>query len=343
MNEEYGASERLRVLPKAELHLHIEGTLEADLAYALAAQNAVDLPFSGVDDLANHYVFSNLQEFLDLYYTVISVLRTKDDFADLGRAYLTRAASQGVRHAEIFFDPQAHLSRGVELDAVLGGLQAAMEEADSRYGLSSGLILCFLRDQPVRDALDVLDLVLSSDPGSIVGVGLDSAEIGHSPREFRQVFEQARAAGLRLCAHAGEEGPPLYIWEALDELGVERIDHGIRAADDPALVRRLADDGTTLTVCPLSNVRLRACQSLEQHPIMTLFDQGVHVTINSDDPAYFGGYIATNYAAVSTALKVPEAQLAEIARNSVAGSWAPRARKEAILAEIEEWDSAAGR
>lgn len=338
MNEEYSASETLRTLPKAELHLHIEGTLEAGLAYTLAERNSVDLPFSGVDDLAGRYVFSNLQEFLDLYYTVVTVLQTEDDFKDLALTYLKTAASQGVRHAEIFFDPQAHLSRGIKLDAVIAGLQKALLEAESQYGTTAGLILCFLRDQSVRDAHRTLELVLSEHPGSIVGVGLDSAEVGHPPSEFREVFAEARAAGLHLCAHAGEEGPPFYVWEALDELGVERVDHGIRAIDDPALVRRLADDGTTLTVCPLSNVRLKACKSLKQHPIMDLFDKGVRVTINSDDPAYFGGYVAANYAAVSTELKMSDVQAAAIARNSVTGSWASQVRKEALLAEIAEWE-----
>jgi adenosine deaminase len=332
--------ERLQGLPKAELHVHIEGTLEPELAYEMASRNGAGLPLGGAEELAGKYKFDNLQDFLDLYYLAMSGLQNEADFLELGRAYGARAANEGVRHAEVFFDPQAHLVRGVEFGSVLGGLSSALDEMRTQYGISGGLILCFLRDRPVREALETLDLALSEHPEPIIGVGLDSAEVGYPPRAFCEVFREARSAGLRLCAHAGEEGPPSYIWEALDELGVDRVDHGIRAVEDPVLVERLANDGTPLTVCPLSNVRLRACGSMEAHPILALLEKGVHVTINSDDPAYFGGYITANYAAVSDLLGMTEVQAGQIARNSVDASFAPAERKELLLAEVEAWERA---
>lgn len=329
---------RLETLPKVELHLHAEGTMEPELVYEIAARNDVSLPFSGPLDLASRYNFQNLQGFLDLYYTAMSVLREEADFYLLARAYLLRAHREGVRHVEMFFDPQAHLARGVELSSVIGGLSTAFEEALAERGTTGGLILCFLRDRPVREALETLDSVLSWDQDAIIGVGLDSAEVGYPPSLFESVFLEAGNAGLRRCAHAGEEGPPSYIWEALDSLGVDRIDHGIRASEDAALVKRLAADGTPLTVCPLSNVRLGACRSLEAHPVLDLLEQGVRVTVNSDDPAYFDGYITANYVALSEALGMTEAQAATMARYAVEATFAPAARKEALLTEIRLWE-----
>jgi adenosine deaminase len=314
--------EQIRALPKAELHLHIEGTLEPELAFALAKRNGVELRFTSVQALARAYNFSDLQSFLSLYYECMSVLLRPADFADLANAYLERAARDGVSHVEMFFDPQAHTSRGVPLDDVVAGLRSALLEAPIRHGISATLIACFVRDRPVSEAMTTLE-GLARHLDVIEAVGLDSAEVGNPPSAFRQVFDAAEQMGLRKVAHAGEEGPPGYVWEALDVLGVERIDHGIRAVEDGALMRRLATDRVPLTVCPLSNVRLRCVESLEQHPLPQLLDAGVLVTINSDDPAYFGGYVAENYHALQRALGLDMTTLEELARNSLAASFTP--------------------
>jgi adenosine deaminase len=314
--------EQIRALPKAELHLHIEGTLEPELAFALAKRNGIELRFASVQALARAYDFNDLQSFLSLYYECMAVLLRPADFADLANAYLERAAHDGVRHVEMFFDPQAHTSRGVPLDDVVAGLRSAVLEAPVRHGISAALIACFVRDRPVSEAMTTLE-GLARHLDVIEAVGLDSAEVGNPPSAFRQVFEAAEQLGLRKVAHAGEEGPPAYVWEALDVLGVERIDHGIRAVEDEALLRRLASDRVPLTVCPLSNVRLRCVESLEQHPLPRLLDAGVLVTINSDDPAYFGGYVAENYHALQQALGLDMATLEALARNSLAASFQP--------------------
>jgi adenosine deaminase len=314
--------EQIRALPKAELHLHIEGTLEPELAFALAKRNGIELRFASVQALARAYDFSDLQSFLSLYYECMAVLLRPADFADLANAYLERAARDGVRHVEMFFDPQAHTSRGVLLDDVVAGLRSAVLGAPARHGISAALIACFVRDRPVSEAMTTLE-GLARHLDVIEAVGLDSAEVGNPPSAFRQVFEAAEQLGLRKVAHAGEEGPPAYVWEALDVLGVERIDHGIRAVEDEALLRRLASDRVPLTVCPLSNVRLRCVESLEQHPLPRLLDAGVLVTINSDDPAYFGGYVAENYHALQQALGLDMATLEALARNSLAASFKP--------------------
>ena len=314
--------EQIRALPKAELHLHIEGTLEPELAFALAKRNGVELRFPTVQALASAYNFADLQSFLNLYYECMSVLLHPADFADLANAYLERAALDGVRHVEMFFDPQAHTSRGVALDDVVAGLRRAVLEAPARHSISAELIACFVRDRPVSEAMRTLE-GLSRHLDVISAVGLDSAEVGYPPSAFREVFEAAEQMGLRKVAHAGEEGPPAYVWEALDVLGVERIDHGIRAVEDQSLLRRLAGDRVPLTVCPLSNARLRCVDSLEQHPLPKLLDAGVLVTINSDDPAYFGGYVAENYDAVARALGLDLATLELLARNSLAASFRP--------------------
>jgi adenosine deaminase len=328
-------------LPKAELHLHIEGTLEPELAFELADRNRIRLPFASVDDLAAQYDFSNLQSFLDLYYATMDVLRTEDDFAELTRRYLQRAIAQGVRHTEVFFDPQAHTARGVPFEAVVDGIGAALAEARREHDVSGGLILCFLRDQAVDSAEQTLTRALDR-VDSLIGVGLDSAEVGYPPSLFTDVFARARAAGLHAVAHAGEEGPPSYIGEALDLLGAERIDHGIRAVDDPALVGRLVHEEIALTVCPLSNVRLRAVPELAAHPLRTLMDAGVRVTVNSDDPAYFGGYIGDNFVAVKDALGLSAIDMMRLAQNSVESAFAPLDRKVALLHEIDGWAEQAG-
>ncbi|MGW0704017.1 adenosine deaminase [Streptomyces sp. NPDC002867] len=326
-------------LPKAELHLHIEGTLEPELVFALAARNGVELPFADTAELRNAYDFKDLQSFLDLYYGLMAVLRTEDDYAELADAYLARAADQGVRHAEIFFDPQAHTARGVPIGTVIEGLGRALDGARDRHGVSTRLIMCFLRDEPAESALATLR---EAEPylRRITGVGLDSAEVGHPPSKFREVYEAAAALGLRRVAHAGEEGPAAYVREALDVLGVERIDHGLRSMEDPDLVARLVRERVPLTLCPLSNVRLRAVDTLADHPLPRMMAAGLMCTVNSDDPAYFGGYAGDNFRAVREALPLGDEELRELARNSFLASFLDdeeelRAR---YLAEVEAYD-----
>lgn len=325
-------------LPKAELHLHIEGTLEPELAFALAARNGVELPYADTEELRKAYQFSDLQSFLSLYYELMAVLRTERDFEELADAYLARAAAQGVRHAEIFFDPQAHLARGVEMGTVVEGLWRALGRSAAVHGLSTQLIMCFLRDESAESAMQTLD---AARPylDRIVGVGLDSAEVGHPPGKFREVYEAAAALGLRRVAHAGEEGPPAYITEALDVLGVERIDHGLRCMEDPALVERLVRERVPLTVCPLSNVRLRAVDTLAEHPLPAMLDAGLLCTVNSDDPAYFGGYAGDNFDAVHETLGLSHERLRELARNSFLASFLEHdeERRGRYLAEVEAY------
>ncbi|MBD0747245.1 adenosine deaminase [Streptomyces sp. CBMA152] len=326
-------------LPKAELHLHIEGTLEPELAFELAARNGVRLPYADTEELRKAYLFDDLQSFLDLYYSLMAVLRTEDDFEALAEAYLARAAAQGVRHAEIFFDPQAHTARGVSIGTVVEGLGRALDRSRERHGISTRLILCFLRDQSAESALATLD---AARPylHRIVGIGLDSAEVGHPPAKFREVYAVASALGLRKVAHAGEEGPPSYITEALDVLGVERIDHGLRALEDPELVARLVRDRIPLTLCPLSNVRLRAVDVLEAHPLGRMMDAGLLCTVNSDDPAYFGGYVDDTFLAVRDALGLSDERLRELARNSFLAAFLDdeEGLRERYLGEVEAYE-----
>lgn len=335
----------LFALPKAELHLHIEGTLEPDLVFELAGRNGVSLPFASVDELRSQYDFDDLQSFLNLYYATMDVLRTEDDFAELTRRYLAKASSQGVRHVELFFDPQAHTARGVRLETVVDGIATALDEAERDLGMSSGIILSFLRDRSVDEAEATLMAGLGRSD-RIVAVGLDSAEVGNPPALFEDVFARARDEGLRAVAHAGEEGPPSYIVEALDLLQAERIDHGIRAIEDAELVARLAAEAIPLTVCPLSNVRLRAVPVLADHPILRLDAAGVPVTVNSDDPAYFGGYVGDNFVALRDALGLTTEQAERFARTSITASFASDDRKADLLAEIDAWrpdaDAASG-
>ncbi|WP_343035687.1 adenosine deaminase [Isoptericola sediminis] len=320
-------------LPFAELHLHLEGTLEPDLVLELAARNAVELPFADVEDLRRAYAFSDLQSFLDLYYANMAVLRTPQDFADMTTAYLARAARAGVRHAEVMIDPQAHVARGVPLEAVLEGVDEALSTSERDHGVSTALFAAFLRDRPESEALDVLHHLLGLH-APIVGIGLDSAEAGHPPSDFARLYDRARAEGLHLIAHAGEEGPPQYVVEALDVLGVDRIDHGIRALEDDALVQRLVDEQVPLTVCPLSNVALRAVDRLEDHPVLAMLDRGLNVSVHSDDPAYFGGYLDDNLAALTTSLGMTAGQRARLAENSIRAAVLPADRRAALLAEI---------
>ncbi|SDH28232.1 adenosine deaminase [Leifsonia sp. 98AMF] len=338
MTDDALTDDALNSLPKAELHLHIEGTLEPELAFELAARNGIDLPYATVEELSAQYDFDDLQSFLNLYYATMAVLRTREDFAELTRRYLRRAHAQGVRHAELFFDPQAHTSRGVAFDDVVDGIGDALDEAERDLGMSGGLILCFLRDQPVDSAEEALTAGLRRTD-RIVGVGLDSAEVGYPPSLFEGVYARARAAGLHAVAHAGEEGPPAYVREALDLLHAERIDHGIRSIEDPELVARLAEERIPLTVCPLSNVRLQATPDVRDHPLHRLDAAGVRVTVNSDDPAYFGGYVGQNFAAVRDALGLSVDQARRFARTSIEASFASDARKAELFAELDGWNA----
>ncbi len=326
--------EWIRALPKAELHIHIEGSLEPEMMFELAARNGVELRYGSVEEVHAAYAFTDLQSFLDIYYEGMAVLQTERDFHDLARAYFERAHADGVRHAELFFDPQAHTARGVPFETVVNGLHAAIEEARRALGISASLILCFLRHLPAAEAMTTLEEALPFRD-RIVGVGLDSSEAGFPPQDFAAVYERARAAGLRAVAHAGEEGPPDYVWQALDLLGVERIDHGVRSEEDPALLERLVRDGVPLTMCPLSNVKLRVVDRIEDHNLGRLLDRGVRVTINSDDPAYFGGYIGDNYIAAAEALALSREEVVAIAHNSIEATFLDDAAKAELLAELE--------
>ncbi|HVR91530.1 MAG TPA: adenosine deaminase [Novosphingobium sp.] len=307
-------------LPKAELHLHIEGSLEPELLFALAERNGVTIPFASVDEVRAAYDFSNLQDFLDIYYQGMAVLQTEADFYDLTWAYLGRAATDNVRHVEVFFDPQGHTERGIAFTTVLNGIKRALNDAEARLGITHRLIMCFLRHLSAEEAEVTLDQAIPY-LDRIDGVGLDSSELGHPPAKFSRVFARARELGLHLVAHAGEEGPPEYVTEALDVLKIDRIDHGNRALEDPALVARLVDEGLTLTVCPLSNLKLCVINRIEDSPVARMLDLGIRATINSDDPAYFGGYIGDNFHAVAQALDLSRDQIVQLAENSFTGSF----------------------
>ena len=324
----------IRSLPKAELHIHIEGSLEPELVFALAAKHKVALPYASVDALRRAYDFHNLQSFLDIYYAGADVLRDEDDFHAMTWAYLERVHADGVVHAEIFFDPQTHTQRGIRFSTVMAGITRALAQGEREFGITSRLILCFLRHLSADDAMRTLEAALPFK-AAIHGVGLDSSEVGHPPSKFVDVFAAARRAGLRAVAHAGEEGPPAYIWEALDLLHVERIDHGVRCEGDDALCLRLAGEHIPLTVCPLSNVRLAVFPRMEQHNLKRLLDRGLCITVNSDDPAYFGGYVVANYVAAQRALGLTRADIATLARNSFAASFLPDADKARWIARVD--------
>ncbi|HUN90432.1 MAG TPA: adenosine deaminase [Burkholderiaceae bacterium] len=324
----------IRALPKAELHIHIEGSLEPEMVFALAAKHGVSLPYPSVEALRGAYQFHDLQSFLDIYYAGAAVLRDAEDFHALTRAYLARARADGVVHAEIFFDPQTHTERGVPFATVVEGIDAALGEGERDLGITSRLVLCFLRHLPEEAALATWR---EAQPhlARIAAVGLDSSERGHPPSGFRNVFAQARAAGLRTVAHAGEEGPPAYITEALDLLKVARIDHGVRCEDDAALCERLARERVPLTVCPLSNVKLGVFKRIEDHNLGRLLARGLAVTVNSDDPAYFGGYIGANYRAVADGLRLGRKDLARLASNSIEASWLDAEAKSRWLRAVD--------
>lgn len=330
----------MSLLPKVELHLHIEGTLEPELIFQLAERNGIDLPYADIDELRRQYEFTDLQSFLDLYYSNMAVLQTERDFADMTRAYLKRAAAAGVRHAEIMMDPQAHLVRGVALETCVHGVASALAESEEEFGVSTELIAAFLRDEPAEDALAVLEQLLEMG-APIIGIGLDSAEVGNPPRKFAAVFDRAHQAGLKCIAHAGEEGPAEYIREALDVLKVARVDHGIRCLEDEELVERLVADQVPLTVCPLSNVRLRAVDTLADHPLPRMLGRGLNVSVNSDDPAYFGGYVDENFRQLQETFGLSADQLAALAENSVRSAFVTDVRRRELLAEVRRWRESA--
>jgi len=320
-------------LPKAELHLHIEGSLEPELMFALAQRNKVEIPFKSIEEVRAAYNFSNLQDFLDIYYQGMGVLNTEEDFFDLTMAYLNRARADNVLHTEIFFDPQGHTERGVPFDTAIGGILTALALAKKQFGMTSKLIMCFLRHLSEEDAFSALH---AAEPwlDQIEGVGLDSSEVGHPPSKFERVFKAARERGLKLVAHAGEEGPPEYVYEALDLLGVDRLDHGNRSLEDDALVARLAESKMTLTVCPLSNLKLCVVDDMRAHPLKKMLDLGLRATVNSDDPSYFGGYMNDNFAAVIRALDLNKDDIKALAENSFLGSFLSEGEKRAQLAAI---------
>ena len=321
-------------LPKAELHLHIEGSLEPELMFELGRRNKIDLPFNSVEEVRAAYAFSNLQDFLDIYYQGAGVLQTEQDFADMAGAYFDRAAADGVRHAEIFFDPQTHTDRGLPFGIAADGLLAGMAAAEAKHGVTSKLILCFLRHLDEDAAFATLK---AAEPwlDRIVGVGLDSSEVGHPPSKFARAFAAAGDMGLKRVAHAGEEGPPEYVREALDLLHIDRLDHGNRSLEDEALTARLVREGMTLTVCPLSNLKLCVVDDLKSHPIPRMLELGLKATINSDDPAYFGGYVAENYIQLARHTRMGREALKTLARNSFEGAFLTDAEKAVHLAAID--------
>jgi adenosine deaminase len=323
-------------LPKAELHLHIEGTFEPELIFKIAQRNKVKLPFESVEALRGAYQFDDLQSFLYLYYQGMSVLQKEEDFFELATHYFHRARENGVVHAEIFFDPQAHTGRGVSFDTVINGLHQAVKMSQKNFGITSKLIMCFLRDLTPQSAMDTLKQA-AKHSDKIVAVGLDSAEVGNPPAKFKEVFEAAQAQGLFTVAHAGEEGPPEYVWQALNDLKVSRIDHGVRSLEDPVLIEHLRDRQVPLTVCPLSNVKLRVFPNLESHNLKDMLDHGLLATVNSDDPAYFGGYIDDNLQHVARALKLTTADQITLAKNSIEASFLTHQEKSAYLSQIDSF------
>lgn len=326
-------------LPKAELHLHIEGSLEPEMLFKLAGRNKVDIPFKSVEEVRAAYEFSNLQDFLDIYYQGMSVLKTEEDFFDLTMAYLNRARADNVRHVEIFFDPQGHTERGVPFDTAIGGILTALNMAKSEFGMTAKLIMCFLRHLSEEDAFETLKQA-EGWLDRIEAVGLDSSEVGHPPSKFERVYKAAHERGLKLVAHAGEEGPPEYVYEALDLLRIDRLDHGNRSLEDDALVARLVKEEMTLTVCPLSNLKLCVVDDMKNHPLKRMLDLGLRATVNSDDPSYFGGYMNDNFKAVINALDLTREDIKRLAKNSFAGSFLSDGEKRAQIAAVE---MAAGR
>ncbi len=325
----------LRLMPKAELHIHIEGSLEPELIFALAQRNGVSLPYANVEALRRAYAFTNLQSFLDIYYAGASVLLTEQDFYDMARAYFVKAAEDKVLHAELFFDPQTHTARGVAMETVVKGLHRACVDAKAELGVSGLLIMCFLRHLSEDDAFATLEQALPFRD-HIVGIGLDSGEVGNPPEKFARVFARCRQLGFRLVAHAGEEGPPAYVWTALDLLKVERIDHGVQSTHDAALMQRLAQDRIALTVCPLSNLKLCVFPDLASHTLGQLLSAGIAATVNSDDPAYFGGYMNDNFTQTFAALPLGAAEAYTLARNSFEASFIEPSAKQVFISQLDE-------
>lgn len=323
-------------LPKVELHLHIEGSLEPELMFALAQRNKISIPFKSVEEVREAYNFTNLQDFLDIYYQGMNVLQTEEDFYDLTTAYLKRVAAQNVIHTEIFFDPQGHTSRGIAFETALNGITRALNDGHKTMGVSSKLIMCFLRHLSEEDAFKTLEQAIPHKD-VILGVGLDSSEKGHPPSKFERVFAKARAEGFLIVAHAGEEGPPEYVWEAIDVLKIDRIDHGNRSLEDNDLVARLVRDKTALTVCPLSNLKLCVVKDMADHPLKKMIGLGLKATINSDDPAYFGGYMNENYQSVTDALGLGRDDLLTLTRNSIDASFLNAPEKQALHARVDEY------
>jgi adenosine deaminase len=323
-------------IPKAELHLHIEGTFEPELMFEIARRNNVSIPYKSVEVLKNAYNFNNLQEFLDIYYAGASVLLHEQDFYDLTWAYLTKVHEQNLVHTEIFFDPQTHTDRGVSFDTVIQGIHNALADGQEKLGISSKIIMCFLRHLDEAAAFETLKQALPYKEW-IAGVGLDSSEMGHPPSKFENVFSKALDEGFFTVAHAGEEGPAEYVWEAINLLKVSRIDHGNRSLDDDQLIQHIAETKIPLTVCPLSNLALKVVEDLKDHPLLQLLDSGLLVTINSDDPAYFGGYMNANYLQIATALSLSKKQITELAKNSFKASFLPDMEKEKLIHQVETY------
>ena len=326
--------ELIRALPKAELHVHIEGTFEPELMFAIAQRNQIEIPYKSVEEVKQAYNFHNLQSFLDIYYAGANVLVHEQDFYDLAWAYFEKCHEDRVMHTEMFFDPQTHTDRGVAFETVINGLQRACNDAQTKYGISSHLIMCFLRHLSEEAAFDTLAQEMPFK-NQIIGVGLDSSEVGHPPSKFERVFAKAREAGFLVVAHAGEEGPAEYVWEALDLLKVNRIDHGVRSEEDSALMQRLIAEKMPLTVCPLSNLKLCVVDDMAEHNIRRLLQQGVHVTVNSDDPSYFGGYMNDNFIAITEALSLSNDELKKLAQNSFEASFISDAEKQKWITAIQ--------
>ncbi|MCH7333601.1 adenosine deaminase [Acinetobacter modestus] len=327
--------ELIRALPKAELHVHIEGTFEPELMFAIAQRNQIQIPYQSVEEVKQAYNFHNLQSFLDIYYAGANVLVHEQDFYDLAWAYFEKCAEDRVVHTEMFFDPQTHTERGVEFAMVLAGLKRACKDAQEKLGISSQLIMCFLRHLSEEKAFETLEQALPFKD-DIIAIGLDSSEVGHPPSKFERVFAKAREAGFLIVAHAGEEGPPEYIWEALDLLKVNRIDHGVRSEEDEQLMMRLIAEKMPLTVCPLSNLKLCVVNDMGEHNIRRLLQKGVHVTVNSDDPSYFGGYMNDNFVAIQQALDLSNDELKQLAINSFEASFISDDEKQKWIAEVKK-------
>lgn len=327
----------IRLIPKAELHLHIEGSLEPELMFAMAKKNGVKIKYNTIEEIKAAYNFNNLQEFLDLYYAGADVLLTQEDFYNLTMAYLKKAHEDNVLHTEIFFDPQTHTARGVKFDSVVNGIANALEDGKKQMGISSQLIMCFLRHLDEKSAMKTLDYALNHKD-KIIAVGLDSSELGNPPTKFTNVFERAQKEGFLTVAHAGEEGPASYVWEAIDLLNVARVDHGVRSIDDEKLITELAKRQIPLTVCPLSNLKLKVVADLKEHPLKKMLDKNLIVTINSDDPSYFGGYVNQNYLEVARALNLTKDDILVLTKNSFKASFLSDAEKQLFLEKVEEKD-----